>query len=719
MLSEDSIKQAIGEPLFKSKKLACCLTDNQLRFTFVNDAFLAISGYTRGELIGHSVSVLLGSNILKLAWKEFSYFLKNRKNRKDTWPLYHKDGTRMQAVIETSTITIEGNSYIFTVALDITSEESLRNKLSEAQKLLSETEIISGSGSFEYNPETEETIWSDGMYYLFDLTPSDPKPTLEEQRSMIPDADLTRYQEAIRKCIEEGEDFDIVITLNLPERKKYIHSVGRKEQGKEQWVFGSSKDITAQKKAQLRIEESENRYRILTESLPSIIWTADSDGYLNYMNRHGIAYFGVKAKNFTDWRWKKYIYPDEIEEADQKWFFGRQTGTAVNLVNRLKSENGSYKWFQILIIPQKNEHQEIDAWIGIATDINKRIKTEEQLLLANTRLRALIDASPVAIYSLNKEGVVQDFWNPAAEKLLGWEKNEIIGKKLPQILSEDEDQFDERIAQTIKEGEFYGIIERKNKFGISKKLEVTGGCTYDLNGEVTEIIVTLIDITELEKNRERLSNSLKEKETLLQEIHHRVKNNLAIVVSLLQLQVFRSDNEYEKYRLTEAQNRVHSIAMVHELLYQSDDFSSVDLITYYEKLIHTIRNSMQVNNSEVNIDLDIGISSLNINQAIPLGLLINELATNSFKYAFNEQGNEEVITLKIRRAGNRIFVTYSDNGPGFDMSTTEFKTGLGMKIIDSLLSQLDAEYTLDSVGHFEIKLNFLEKGAGPLERAKD
>ncbi len=719
MISDKAIQHAIGEPLFRSKKLACCITDKKLRFTFVNDAFVQISGYTRDELIGHSVSILLGTNILKLAWEEFSYFLKKGRNRKDTWPLFHKDGTKMQAVIETSTIVIEGTSYILTVALDITREAELQSELSETQKLLSDTEIISGSGSFEYNPETGETTWSEGMFYLFDLNPSDPKPSLEEQRAMLPPEDLQKYQEAIQKCVTEGTDFDLIIRLNLPERTKYIHSVGRKEKDKENWVFGSSKDITEQKKAQLKIEESENRYRILTESLPSIIWTADSEGYLDYMNRHGMAYFGAKPKHLKDWEWKNYIHEEEWEEAERKWVFGKQTGTAINTVNRLKSKDEKYKWFQVLIIPQKNEFNEIEAWIGIATDIDQRIQAEEQLLLANTRLRALIDASPVAIYSLDSKGIVQDFWNPAAEELLGWSKEEAIGKFLPHVKEESQSEFLEIAEETKSKGKISQKITRHKKSGEEVNIEVTGGCIYDEHGEVSEVLVTVMDMTEIENNRKRIEESLQEKETLLQEIHHRVKNNLAIVVSLLQLQVFRSEDKSERNKLTEAQNRVHSIAMVHELLYQSEDFSSVDLITYYEKLIRTIINNMQIDSSNVELDLDIGISSLNINQAIPLGLLINELATNSLKYAFNDEEKQGIIGLKIRRAGNRVFVTYSDNGPGFDMSTADFESGLGMKIIDSLITQMDAEYVVDSKGHFEIELSFLEKGAGPIERAKD
>ncbi len=462
-----------------------------------------------------------------------------------------------------------------------------------------------------------------------------------------------------------------------------------------------------------QVKLSEERYRQLTETLPHILWTFDGDGSLQYINQTGKEYLGISDFSPEEWSWRPYLYDDELGMINEKWEEAFKNKEAFHTLHRLKRYDGSFRWFQAIVFPQLNSKNELISWTGVCTDVDERIKALDSLKITNTRLRSLINASPIAIYSINTEGIVQDFWNPAAERMLGWKKEEVTGKFLPHVREEHRDEFFGLIKKTQQSGQLNAQAIRKDRAGNNITLDITGGCVYNEKGEVTEILVTVMDVTEIEKNRKRLNKSLNEKETLLQEIHHRVKNNLAIVVSLLQLQVFRSTDENEKYRLTEAQNRVHSIAMVHELLYQSEDFNNVDLHTYYDKLIGTIKSNMLISGMDVEHSLNISIHSLNINQAIPLGLLVNELVTNSLKYAFqnSDQGNR--IDLTIKPDGDDIIVDYTDNGSGFDMSANNFTSGLGMKIIDSLLHQLQATYEIDSDDGFSISFRFHSNSRGP------
>ena len=125
-------------------------------------------------------------------------------------------------------------------------------------------------------------------------------------------------------------------------------------------------------------------------------------------------------------------------------------------------------------------------------------------------------------------------------------------------------------------------------------VDATGGAIHDEFGNIEEVIVTMMDISELIDHRRQLQESLKEKNTLLQEIHHRVKNNLAIIASLLQLQVYQSHSNDEKAKLMDAQNRVKSIAMVHELLYSTEEFNKIDLSEYYERLLLSVKGNVPV-----------------------------------------------------------------------------------------------------------------------------
>ncbi|RNC79329.1 MAG: PAS domain S-box protein [Balneola sp.] len=714
MLSELNIENTLGLPLIRSKKLAVALIDTKLKFAYVNDTFYNITGYTEQDILNKSVTKFLAPSLIKEAWQEFFFFLGNGYNNRSNWIFSHKDGSHIHASVENSKIKIGKKTYILTIALNVTPLTELRERLLETQQLLNRTEGISKSGSFKYNPDIEQLIWSEGMFSLFELDPQNGIPSISQQVTLLSEEDAKQYKNVLNS--NSGKDADFELCLNFEgNRQKYLHIICHREKGKGNWIFGYSRDITQQKLTELETYDKERKYRTLTESLPSIIWTANHEGYLNYMNRYGLDYFGKEGTTLEEWRWKNFIHPNEIREADQQWFKALEEQQFLSGINRLKARDGEYKWFQVLIVPQKNELNEIEAWTGIATDIDKRVKAEESLSISNTRLKALINASPVAIYSITVDGVVRDFWNPAAEELFGWTREEVIGKFLPHVYMDQQQEFMEMLENAVKNGAFNKRIHRKDRSGTSVITDITGGCIYDENSKISEIIVTVSDVTELERNRKRLQKSLDEKETLLQEIHHRVKNNLAIVVSLLQLQVFRSENAKEKNSLLEAQNRIISISMVHELLYKSEDFNSVKLDEYYNELFRQISNNMQLNHTNIKQDLAISIHSLNMNQAIPLGLLINELATNSYKYAFGDSTKPGVIFLEIKRVDNNVHVTYRDNGPGFNMGLDGIKSGLGMKIIESLLQQLDAEYSMNSDGLFEITFNFAERLNNSLE----
>ncbi len=458
--------------------------------------------------------------------------------------------------------------------------------------------------------------------------------------------------------------------------------------------------------AAFAVQATEEKYRLLTETMPHIVWTNDISGKPIYMNNVAKIYFGKKEEDFATWDWLEYFEIEEARALEKEWDMASQMKNPVQKIARIRRHDNELKWFQIILYPQFNEVDDTISWTAIATDIDDRIKAEQKLSKANTRLRSLIDSAPIPIYTLDEHGKVNDIWNRAAERILGWEKQEVLGKTTPLATKEHFEDYKNNLEKIKKNGSLKKIVKRKIKSGDEITVEINSGSIYDDAGNVDEILITLLDITEIENQKLQLEESLEEKKTLLQEIHHRVKNNLAIVVSLLQLQVYQSSSKKEKNKLLDAQNRVMSIAMVHELLYSTDEFNKVNLATYYEQLIRTIKSNMITGTKGVDHIVNIGDVSLNITQAIPLGLLINELATNSLKYAFPEESSDNIIELSIHALDDKIKVTYCDNGVGFDMSDVKFKTGLGFKIMDSLLNQLEADYEMKTENGFDLTFTF-------------
>jgi two-component sensor histidine kinase len=199
--------------------------------------------------------------------------------------------------------------------------------------------------------------------------------------------------------------------------------------------------------------------------------------------------------------------------------------------------------------------------------------------------------------------------------------------------------------------------------------------------------------------------ALKEKEVLISEIHHRVKNNLAIVSGLLELQAIKSDNQelIDVVRMT--QDRIQSIAGVHELLYQTDRFTDIPFETYLQRLSDHL---MDIHNGETrSIECRIQCENVNlsINQAIPLGMLISELITNSFKHAFDGE-QSGIIEISLKSSKYKIHVDYRDNGDGFDPSDFETDSSIGITIIKTLLKQINAKYRIQTSEGFHLKTSF-------------
>lgn len=218
----------------------------------------------------------------------------------------------------------------------------------------------------------------------------------------------------------------------------------------------------------------------------------------------------------------------------------------------------------------------------------------------------------------------------------------------------------------------------------------------------------IINITERKKTEEQLKKSLNEKEVLLREIHHRVKNNLQIIASLLHLQEVSACEEKGMGNvLKESGGRVMSMAMVHEKIYQSSNFTDFNFKQYIEKLVHDILHNYGTENGNIKVQLNIEDININIDTAMPIGLIINELITNIVKYAFPQL--EGTITIKLKSLSQQMELTITDDGIGLpeDIDIENPET-LGLQLVNILLSQIDGEIKLDRNHGTEFKITYKE-----------
>ena len=212
----------------------------------------------------------------------------------------------------------------------------------------------------------------------------------------------------------------------------------------------------------------------------------------------------------------------------------------------------------------------------------------------------------------------------------------------------------------------------------------------DAAGKVSHFVAILHDLTERKRAEEALRELLREKESLLKEVHHRVKNNLQVISSLMRLQSAQVENGVVQAALQDMQNRIGSMGLLHETLYQSGNFARVDLGTYLRSLCSQLFHSLVVDPESIQLRLDVASVGLDVSQAVPCGLLINELVSNCLKHAFPDGRAGEVrVELQSVDGGPAVRLRVADNGVGLpaDFDLRQLRS-LGLQLVSDLVGQL-------------------------------
>jgi two-component sensor histidine kinase len=219
------------------------------------------------------------------------------------------------------------------------------------------------------------------------------------------------------------------------------------------------------------------------------------------------------------------------------------------------------------------------------------------------------------------------------------------------------------------------------------------------------------DMADRRHDETRLRASLQEKEVMLKEIHHRVKNNLQVISSLLSIQSTYLADPRDAQNFQESRDRIRTMALVHEKLYQSNDLASVDFGPYVERLATNLFRSYTGSGSRVNLHIDVKDICLDADQAVPCGLIVNELVTNALKYAF-PGGRNGTVTVAVRQDNDHYMLIVSDDGIGmradFDMAETE---SLGLQLVNMLASQLDGTVAMDVSSGTKFTIRFRKPAA--------
>jgi PAS domain S-box-containing protein len=323
-------------------------------------------------------------------------------------------------------------------------------------------------------------------------------------------------------------------------------------------------------------------------------------------------------------------------------------------------------------------------------------RSERDLEDSERKYRSIFENTGTAMI-ITDDDMTISLVNRTFENIMGLKKADIEGKLnwLSMVVPDERDSvegyhnvYDDTSGDSL-------IIPKSYEVRVNVGRDVRDFiATFDFIPGTRKSLISLIDITDRKKAEGLLKKSLREKELLLREIHHRVKNSLQIISSLLSLQSseFEDENIIERYN--ESENRIHTIALIHESLYQSTNISNIDFKNYIEILIEDIIHSYSVKTDMVRTVLDVGDFELSIETAIPAGLIINELVSNALKYAFKDNIPGE-IRVVLDKNDDIYTLTVADNGVGLPVDVEwENARTLGLQLVNALVSQLEGDMSV-------------------------
>lgn len=457
------------------------------------------------------------------------------------------------------------------------------------------------------------------------------------------------------------------------------------------------RDITQRKSVERDLQERDAKYRLLADNAHDVIFTINRELALTYISPSVTRLRGFSEEEAMGETFEQAMTPESAAMVREAF---RQQGSPGAMdrdyVGRFELEfrckDGGTVWVESVVRPYFDNAGVFLGIVGALRDISERRAMEAELRRSREFLGMIVEAIPDPVFVKDSDHRFV-LVNGALCTMLGHPLETIIGKTDYDFVSRDEaDVFVERDNLVLDTGQEDLFEERfTDNMGQTHTLVTRKGRFIDASDN-RFIVGVIRDVTKDKVRERQLRNSLLEKEVLLKEVHHRVKNNLQVISSLLFLQKDVIEDPAIQDLFEESRNRIASMALIHEELYRSGDLARVDLKEYLERLVPKVVQSLRGQKS-VGFALNLAECRVTVDKAIPFGLIVNELVTNAVKHAFADR-QEGSIRLTVTREEDQVRALVEDDGVGLPENFhPDAVRSLGMQLVVQLTRQLRGALT--------------------------
>jgi len=454
-------------------------------------------------------------------------------------------------------------------------------------------------------------------------------------------------------------------------------------------LVGTGVNIKDRKEAERKLKYEQSFTDKALDSLPGLFYVLDED--MNYVrvNQSFIDLLGYSWEEIQDMNPLDFYFEDDHERIANAIKEAFEEGSA-SISARVKTKSGEHPYFYLTGSYFSQDGS--NYILGTGVDITQQVNLEG--LLKQAQRMAKIGAWE---YDLVDETIS---WTEVTRSILEVEDDFIpdLETGINFYVGESKDKISRALERAIEFGKPYDLeLKVKTGKGNIKWVRTIGEPSFR-GSECVRLHGSFQDITDKKQSEEKIRKSLKEKEILLMEVHHRVKNNLALVSGLMQLQAYQADEESVYKYLNDNQSRIKSIALIHDQLYQNHDFTYIRLDKQTSRLMKHISDSIN-DGKEIEVNSDLEEIEVNINQAVPYSLIVNEIIANTYKHAFEEK-DKGCITVSLFRENDHINLIFEDDGVGLprDMDLDDPKS-LGMTLIKTLSDQIKGTVSFEATGN--------------------